>query len=397
MNPLRILFISPYLPSLIRVRPFNFIKYLAKRGHQITLLALEPPNEDKSGLEALQGWCRRVITVPLPRKQILLNGLQSLPTRIPFQAAYSRSPEMADCIRQTQQEADFDVAHIEHLRGAELAPALKNIPIVFDSVDCISLLFERTSRDGPTAKSRFLAKLDLGRTRRYEGQLLNRFERVLITSPQDKQALADLAPSSEARDRLVVIPNGVDLDYFTPLDTPRDPATLIFTGKMSYHANEAAAFDLATGILPLVRQKRPDARLMIVGKDPSAELTALGADPNITVTGTVPDLPPYLAQATVAVTPMRYGVGIQNKILEAMAMATPVVTTTHSLGALAVENGTDLLAADTFDGLAGAILQLLDDADLRMRMGQAGRHYVETNHNWAVAAETLETHYRTLM
>ena len=170
MESLRILFITPYLPSLIRARSYNFIKTLAQRGHQITLLALEPPGEDTSGLTALRNWCQHVQTVPLPRWRTLWNGLWALPDQTPLQAAYSRSPAMADLIRQTQAESIFDVVHVEHLRGAELSRAINGIPTVFDSVDSISLLFEHVCRSGPTWRSRLLARLDLARTRRFEGQ-----------------------------------------------------------------------------------------------------------------------------------------------------------------------------------------------------------------------------------
>src|SRR5262245_34748450 len=124
MTALRILFISPYLPSLIRVRPYNLIKYLAQRGHQVTLLPLETPGGDTSGLEQLRRWCQEVQIVPLPRWRTLWNGVQAIPTSAPFQAAYARSPEMVRLIRQTLARTTFDVVHIEHLRGAELARAV---------------------------------------------------------------------------------------------------------------------------------------------------------------------------------------------------------------------------------------------------------------------------------
>ena len=399
MTPLRILFISPYIPSLIRVRPYNLIKHLAERGHQLTLLALIPPGEDTAALEMLGQWCQQVETAPLTRWRTLWNGLQALPGRTPLQAAYSRSPEMAELIRQTQARGKFDVVHIEHLRGAELAEAVNGPPTVFDSVDSITLLFEQVRQAGPTWRSRLLAGLDLSRTRRYEGQLLTRFARVLITSPRDQQALANLARAPLSRKRLVVLPNGVDLTYFAPMDSPRgrEPATIIFSGKMSYHANIAAALDLATEIMPLVWQELPQARLIIAGKDPSPELVALSRDPRLTVTGTVPDLRPYLAQATVSVSPIRYGVGIQNKVLEALAMGTPVISTPQAISALQVQPGQDLLIGDTPQALAGAIISLLTDASLRQRIGQAGRRYVETYHDWRVTAEKLEQVYREVM
>jgi sugar transferase (PEP-CTERM/EpsH1 system associated) len=394
---LRILFISPYLPSPIRTRPYNLIKALAHRGHQITLLALEPPGEDDSGLEALCAWCESVKTVPLPRWRTLYNGLWALPSQLPFQAAYSRSPEMISLIQRTAAGAGFHVAHIEHLRGLELSRAVDGLPIVFDSVDSISLLFERAGRLGPTRRSRLMASLDLDRTRHCESRLLERFPRVLVTSEQDREALVRLSTSADADRRLVVLANGVDLAYFAPRDGPRDAATLIFTGKMSYHANVAAALDLASQIMPQVWERRPDARLVIAGKDPGPELLALAAEPRITVTGTVPDLRPYLARATVAVVPLRYGAGIQNKLLEAMAMATPVVATPQAIAALQVQPGRDLLIADTSPALAAALVALLDDEALRQRIGQSGRLYVETHHNWDTAASKLESVYQEAM
>jgi glycosyltransferase involved in cell wall biosynthesis len=274
---------------------------------------------------------------------------------------------------------------------------VNGLPIVFDSVDSITLLFERAGRLGPTRRSRLMARLDLARTRRYESCLLEHFPRVLITSEQDKQALVRLSTSKDADRRFVVLTNGVDLEYFSPHDTPRNEATFVFTGKMSYHANVAASLDLISQVMPHVWARRPDVRLVIAGKDPGAELMALTADRRITITGTVPDLRPYLARATVAVVPMRYGVGIQNKVLEAMAMATPVVSTPQATAALQVQPGRDLLIADTDQAIADSLLALLDDEILRQQIGQSGRLYVETYHDWDTTARKLEGVYREAM
>lgn len=393
MAPLRILFICPYIPSPVRVRPYNFIKYLAKQGHQVTLLALKPPGEDTGSLPMLRAWCNQVHIIPLPRWRTLWNALCALPSRTPLQAAYSRSPEMAALIGQVQDQGKYDVVHIEHLRGAELSTAVNGTPTVFDSVDSITLLFEHTSASGPTWRSRLMAKLDLARTRFYESQLLQRYPRILVTSPKDREALVRLSTPPQP-ERIDVLPNGVDLEYFTSLDLPREPATLIFSGKMSYHANVAAALDLAQQVMPLIWPHLPAAKLVIAGKDPSSELRALAQDPRIIVTGTVPDLRPYLAKATVAVSPMRYGVGIQNKILEAMAMGTPVITNSQVLTALQTKPGQDLIIADTPTDTARTALELIEDADLAQKIGQAGRHYVESYHDWQNLVTRLEASYR---
>jgi glycosyltransferase involved in cell wall biosynthesis len=304
---------------------------------------------------------------------------------------------MATLIQQTQAQTDFDVVHVEHMRGSELSAAVKDTPIVFDSVDSISLLFDRVSQSGPTLKSRLLARFEGNRNRRYEGQLLEHYSRVLVTSPHDQEALLQISTVPQAQDRLIILPNGVDLDYFAPMDTPRDTQTVIFTGKMSYHANIAAADTLINEIMPLVWQQMPDVKVMIVGKDPPDHLLALAEDSRITVTGFVADIRPYLAQATISVLPMRYGVGIQNKALEAMAMVTPVVSTPQSVSALQTQIGQDVMVAETPKAMAQTVITMLNDETLQRSIGEAGRHYVESYHDWNKVAEKLETVYRDVI
>jgi sugar transferase (PEP-CTERM/EpsH1 system associated) len=402
-KPLDLLFIAPYLPSLIRVRPYNLIRALAEQGHRITLLALQPPGDDASGLANLRSWCESVRVVELPRWRPLWNAAWALPTSIPFQAAYSRSPQMAQIIQGTLEEDAFDVIHVEHLRGAELVRGLASAPpVVFDAVDAISLLFERAVQGAAGWKSRLMARLDLNRTREYEGKFLQRYSQVLVTSPEDRDALLALAQSSAEGSavngqHLVVLPNGVDLVYFRPLDEPHQPDTVLFSGKMSYHANIAAVLDLVRSVMPHVWAERPATKVWLVGKDPPSEIQELAADPRVTVTGTVPDIRRYVGRATVAVTPLRYGVGIQNKVLEAMAMGTPVVTTPGSCRALEVTPGEHLLVGDSAAALAHATLSVLGDENQRRRLAEAGRRYVEAHHDWDAVAARLASVYRAAM
>jgi len=393
---MRILFVTPYLPSLIRTRPYNLIHALAQRGHNITLLALHPPGDDAGGLSNLRGWCESVHVVRLPRWRPIWNGLGTLFDPVPFQAVYSRLPQMTQIIRETLQGDHYDVLHLEHLRGAELSNHLNRgiPPIVFDAVDSISLLFERARRLAPRWSSRLLARLDLRRTRGYEAGFVQRFSRVLVTSPEDRDALAGLSTNELTHQRLFVLPNGVDLIYFKPLREPRQPETLVFSGKMSYHANTAAALDLVRVVMPIVWTERPQVQVWLVGKDPPAVLRELSADSRVMVTGTVPDVRPYLGRAAIAVTPLRYSVGIQNKLLEAMAMATPVVTTPGSCCALSANPGEHLLVGDSAPALAQAILSLLADDARRQALGRAGRRYVENHHNWDHIVARLESIYQ---
>lgn len=389
---MKILFVTPYIPSLIRVRPYNLLRTLVQRGHAVTLLALQPPGDDGEALPQLRQCCQAVYTIPHSRSQTLINGLMALPGSLPLQAAYSRSPAFTKIARTLLAREHFDVVHLEHLRGAVLAESLGNMPIVFDSVDSISLLFGKVLPDAPSLKSRLMAMLDLERTRCFEGQLTNRFQQVIVTSEADRQALIELG---SAGGRVTVVPNGVDLDYFQPMTIQRHPLRLVFTGKMSYHANIAAVEDLVHKIMPLVWEEQPHAELYIVGKDPSPAVLALGKLPQVTVTGSVPDIRPYLAEAAVALSTMRYGVGIQNKVLEAMAMGIAVVCSPQANSALRIRHGVDILVGDSAEAIARHILDLLASPARRDQIAAAGRKYVETYQTWDRAVSLLETLYTT--
>lgn len=387
---MRILFVSPYIPSLIRVRPYNILHTLVKRGHQVTLLALQPPGDNGEALAELRQWCEAVHIIPHARTQTLVNAALALPSTFPVQAAYSRSAAFDSFAHDLLARSSFDVAHIEHLRGAVLADSLGDLPVVFDSVDSISLLFSKVLQDAPSLKSRLMAMLDLSRTRRFEGRLTQRFNQVAVTSPADRQALIELGCDPE---RVRVVSNGVDLDYFNPLPVTREPQRLVFTGKMSYHANIAAVEDLMHKIMPLVWQQEPQTQLYIVGKDPAPAVQAFAQTPNVVVTGSVPDMRPYLASAALSLSTVRYGVGVQNKVLEAMAMATPVVCSPQAVSALKVRNGEDVLVGDTPEAIATHIVDLLRSTEKRQKLGDNARRYVETNQTWDHSVSILENMY----
>jgi glycosyltransferase involved in cell wall biosynthesis len=192
-----------------------------------------------------------------------------------------------------------------------------------------------------------------------------------------------------------VLRNGVDLDYFQPGDsTKRESNTVVLSGKMSYHANVAMATHFVREIMPPVWAARPDVKVLIVGKDPVREVQALGEHPGVTVTGTVEDIRPYLQRAAIAAAPVQYGVGIQNKVLEAMASAAPVIAAPQAISALNVVPGRDVQVAGEPSIFAQALLNLLNDPGQRERLGSAGRTYVEENHDWRVVAGKLEEVYQ---
>ena len=397
---MKILFVVPYVPSLIRVRPYNLIRHLAARGHQVTLATVWTSDRERRDASALEALGIEVRSVGLPAWRSLLNCVMALPTADPLQARYSWSASLLQQIERLASQVD--VVHVEHLRGARYGVALKSavgvsaVPVVWDSVDCISDLFEQASRARRGTVGRWINRFELQRTRRYEGWAVRQFDRVLASSARDQASLGKL--SSADATRVAVLSNGVDLNYFTPADECRQSDTLVFSGKMSYHANERAVVHLVREIMPLVWVRRPATRLVVTGKDPSKEILGLAERfSNLTVTGTVPDVRPYLRAAAIAVAPLVYGVGCQNKVLEAMASATPVIATSRAVAALDVQAGRDVVVADGAPAFADAVLALLDAPGRQLLIGRAGREYVETHHRWDRIAEQLEAFYAELL
>ncbi len=405
---MKILYIVPYVPNLIRVRPYNLIRYLTLQGHQVTTAAVWSDPDELKSVELLQKTGSPVIAVHLPVWRSLLNCVLALPQSIPLQARYCWQPALFEQIlallASSQNNSPFDVVHVEHIRAAEYGLRLLARqkqhngraalpPVVWDSVDCISSLLRQSTQRGGSFKSRAIAAVEVKRTARYERQAVAGFDHVLVTSPVDRRALIDLNPNGTGGQKIEVLHNGVDLDYFKPGSDERRSDTLVVSGKMSYHANVAMVQHLVNEIMPLVWAQRSDLKVQIVGKDPPPSIRSLAENPNIAVTGTVADIRPYLQRATLAVAPIPYGAGIQNKILEAMACATPVIASPKAVSALLAAPGRDVLVAETAVQFAQAILSLVNAPHRQREIGAAGRAYVERNHDWHVIAAQLAEIY----
>src|SRR5687768_1963962 len=215
---MRIAYIVPYVPNLIRTRPYNLINQLASLGHEVTVFTLGSGQQDLIDAQALKGHGRDVHYYAQPVWRSLLNSAIALPSRQPLQTVYSWQPAMARQIAQRASRNEFDIVHIEHLRGSRFGLLLKSrlpsMPVVWDSVDCISHLFQQAAKQSRSFFGKFMTRFELSRTRRAEGDLVGQFDHVLVTSPSDKNALLGLASPGKSKPEISVLPNGVDQEYF---------------------------------------------------------------------------------------------------------------------------------------------------------------------------------------
>jgi sugar transferase (PEP-CTERM/EpsH1 system associated) len=389
---MRILFVVPYVPSSVRIRPYAFIRELKRLGHQVTLVCLVQPEWEETYLDEIRPLCQKVYPIYLSRIEPYWHSLISLPTRVPLSVAYCHSDELDKLIHKLCRQDHFDLIHTEFVRAAPFTAQINSLPKVYDSVDSMTLAYRRslTAPMMPLGQ-RIVHFFEWVKMRNYEPWVLKHFDRVLASSCTDKKALEN---SSTPVD---VVLNGVDMNYFSFYEGPRDPATIVFLGKMSYYVNVVSVFWFYYNVWPLIRKQYPEALFKIVGRNPIPKIRSLSADPAIEVTGTVPDVRPYLNRATISISPIVSGAGIQNKVLEAMATGTPCVATSLACQALQVSSYQEVLLADSAEEFASSVLELLENPEKRRRLTEKARLYVKNSHDWKNIGVGLNRIYKELL
>lgn len=392
---MRILFVTPYVPSRIRVRSFNLIKLLSTR-HEIVLVSLVVDEYERKMVREIEEYCVSVELVSLPKWQAYAHCLLALPTAVPLRVAYYRSPVFASRIKEIIRARDIDVVHGELIKvvpALQAALARESIPVLYDSVDCISWFLQQAMDTTHNPLKKAFVRSELWKMRRYEGSSLADFDQLIITSASDRDRLQEIAKRLL---NIEVVQNSVDTDYFAPQAAPRVADTLVFCAKLDYFPNAQAILHFCEHILPLVWKQRPQARLTIVGNNPPKAVRALAADERITVTGYVPDIRPYLGTASVALAPLLVAAGTQFKVLEALSMGVPMVTTGRCARALDAEDGIHMLVADETQTHADAIVRLLSDPVYAEKLGRAGRQFVVERYSWTRAVSILEGLYHAI-
>lgn len=373
----------PYPPHRgDRLRAFHIIEHLADH-HELALASFIAHEAEREHLASLEQYCR-VHTVAMSSLQSAATAAANVWRRDPLQTLYYRSRAMQALVDEMTASTPFEAAYVHLFR---MAPYVANHHQLYRVVDLTDAISKEVTLSLPYRglASRLLYRLEGPRIARYECQVAQSFEETWLISEADRRHLAQSCPGANLR----VVPNGVDTGQYHPTGQPAEPNSLVFVGHMGVLHNVDAAQHLVDEILPLLRQEVPGCSLYIVGAEPAPKVQRLGQTPGVTVTGFVPDLNQALNRAAVFVAPLRFAAGVQNKVLEAMAAARPVVTTSVINAGLGATPGQELLVADSTEAMVAQVLRLLRDGHLREQLGAAGRQFVQRRFSWQHAVSRM--------
>jgi len=376
-------------------RLFNLCRSLS-RQHRLTLVTLSRGEERYQTFlddPMTAGVFERIIVLPNPpAPRWWGTQVHRFRQEVHFATRYRNAryhAEQCRYVRDVFLEGGFDVFYVDGLLMAQyvMDTGLKR-PAIIDLHDCMTRLFDRTMRIERNWLRKLALYLETRSMARCERSLSRVFSAIITNSPVDEEYLKFVAPAANT----LTIGNGVDTAFFSPAETEGegDLRQLIFTGVMDYGPNEDAAIHFAENILPLIQQRQPEAQFWVVGQDPTAKVRQLSEQPGVHVTGGVPDVRPYLEKAGIFVCPLRYGTGVKNKLLAALAMQKPVVATRQSLDGLDLREHEDLLVADEPAEFAAKVVQLIEDPDHARRLASSGRAFVGDRYSWESSARTLE-------
>jgi GT2 family glycosyltransferase/glycosyltransferase involved in cell wall biosynthesis len=379
-DKLRILFVCPYLPSPLHgggVRMLQMIRRLSEK-HEVSVLSFSDNEEERRYIPELQKFCKEVRVIA--RRPYLpgIDWLRRLPANVAIDFG---DPAMSHALRQMLGDNDYDVVQCEYIQMAHQIPRLRREVIILTEHEVQHAAIFRLLKHERNYLKKLFIVLKWLKWLNAEINLCRKFDKIITLTQDDALALKRFDPSLP----IEVIETCTDIEYFYPLEAIEEPNTLIYTGNFRHLPNVDAALYLINEILPKVRQEIPDIRLYLVGAWPTPEIQELAQKNGVVATGWVEDMRPYLSRASLFVAPIRLGVGIRGKILEAWAMRKAVVATPIACAGLKAKHGEHLWVAEDTEGFVKGIVTLLRDVDLRRRLGWNGRRLVEEKYNWEVA------------
>jgi len=364
----------------------TLLKSLA--GHEVFLAAFREEGEEVAD-DVLKGLCRDYVIFPKPALPPLA-AVSNLVSPTPLLTRRFASREAQRTVRKLVGEKKIDCLVAEALLVGEYVRPFREVFRVLDAHNIEFMRARGRLRTTRQPLKRLAYGLIAARLKRYERRTAGDFDLIIACSETDRRVFETLVPGR----RVVTIPNTVDTDFFRPAAARPAGRTIVFTGTLWYEPNADAARWLAEEIFPLVLQEAADATLLIVGDDPPAAVRALAGRPGVGVVGPVEDIRPWLEKAAVYAAPVRMGSGTRQKLLDAMAVGLPVVSTRKGAEGLDVAPGEHLLLAETPDEFRDRILELLRDEGLRRRLSAGGRRLVEEKYSRPAAVAAAASLWR---
>jgi sugar transferase (PEP-CTERM/EpsH1 system associated) len=380
----------PYPPNKgDKVRSFNLMKHLARR-HQIYLGTFIDDPADEVWLDEVRKYCVDMHVARLSPRTAKLRSLRGLLSGEALSLPYYRDAGLRSWVESTP---GLDAAVVFSSVMADYIPDMTRLPTLVDFVDMDSAKWRQYAGTHRWPMS-WLYRREGERLLAFERDVARRARHAFFVTEAECDLFRQAAPESTGR--IDAMCNGVDAEFFSPehvLASPyhADEIPIVFTGAMDYWPNVDAAVWFAGEILPRLRQRNSSIRFYVVGRSPDPAVQALAGD-GVVVTGTVDDVRPYLAHAAVVVAPLRIARGIQNKVLEAMAMAKPVVASTACAGPIAAEPGRELFAADTANDYVAQVESLLADPAHADNIGKAARNRVLASYSWDAHLALIDRH-----
>lgn len=380
----KLLFITSRVPWPLekgdKLRAYYQLRELSKR-FDITLACINGSALHPEAEKQLKPFCSEVHFFYMSRGEMFMNMLSGVFSTMPMQVAWFYSKTVQEQIDRLIEKTRPDRIYCQLIRTAEYARKHTNIIRIIDYMDVFSKgMDRRIDKVNIFKKPAFY--FEMKRVAKYEGVIFKEFNRHTIISEQDRDLMPVRRPS-----QIAVIPNGVDIFHFQPLHRHKE-YDLLFNGNMNYPPNVEGAVFLVKKILPIVIEKYPAIKVLISGSNPSSAVRSL-ASANVTVTGWVDDIRESFARSRILVAPMKSSIGLQNKLLEGMAMHIPCVTSHLSNNALRAQPGKEIMVAETEEDFAAAIIKLISHPELAVSISDDAWKFVRDYYSWIPICERL--------
>lgn len=368
-----------------KIRPFNMIRHLTNAGHAVTVCSLVRSEDEGVEAKGIAPYCAGFEMAPVTGPVQALRMVARLPLTTPSSMGFFYSPELEQRVRGLLAGRRWDLIFVHCSSVAQYVEHVEGVPKILDFGDMDSQKWLEYANYKPFPLSLGYT-LEGRKMLAAEKRLAKRFDLCTATTRAEWQTLEDYGTGA-ATDWF---PNGVDADFFAPTDAAYDPDTISFIGRMDYYPNQECMQRFCAEVWPLLKSRRAALKLLIVGADPSPAIRKLGELPGVTVTGTVPDVRPAIRGSALMVAPLAIARGTQNKILEAMAMGVPVVTSGVAAGGVDAQPVKEFLVADTPEETAAAILRIVENPAERQRLAAAGRERMLSHHAWPRSMQRLD-------